>query len=115
VSTLGGRIHAAIGPAIGPCCYEVGPEVAEPFTAAFGQDVLQGRNLDLWTSAERALLAAGVEEVERVDLCTSCNPGAVLLAPPHREAARRPGSDRTCRLRPFALHTSASAPRSEAA
>jgi YfiH family protein len=74
VSTLGGRVHAAIGPAIGPCCYEVGPDVAEPFTAAFGQDVLQGRNLDLWTSAERALLAAGVEEVERVDLCTSCNP-----------------------------------------
>ena len=74
VSTLGGRIHAAIGPAIGPCCYEVGPEVAEPFTDAFGRDVLQGRKLDLWTSAERALLAAGVEEVERVDLCTSCNP-----------------------------------------
>jgi purine-nucleoside/S-methyl-5'-thioadenosine phosphorylase / adenosine deaminase len=74
VRVLGGRVHAAIGPAIGPCCYEVGPEVAEPFTAAFGRDVLQGRNLDLWTAAERALLAAGVEEVERVDLCTSCNP-----------------------------------------
>jgi YfiH family protein len=74
VNALGGRAHAAIGPAIGPCCYEVGPEVAEPFTAAFGPDVLQGRNLDLWTAAERALLSAGVEDVERVDLCTSCNP-----------------------------------------
>lgn len=74
VTTLGGRMHAAIGPAIGPCCYEVGPEVAEPFVAAFGPEVLQGRNLDLWTAAELALLAAGVEEVERVDLCTSCNP-----------------------------------------
>ena len=74
VSALGGRAHAAIGPAIGPCCYEVGPEVAEPFTAAFGPDVLQGRNLDLWTAAERALRSAGVEDVERVDLCTSCNP-----------------------------------------
>jgi copper oxidase (laccase) domain-containing protein len=52
----------------------VGLEVAEPFTSAFGPDLLRGRNLDLWTAAERALLAAGVEEVERVDLCTSCNP-----------------------------------------
>lgn len=74
VGALGGRTHAAIGPAIGPCCYEVGSEVAEPFTAAFGPDVLLGRNLDLWAAAERALRAAGVEEVERVDLCTSCNP-----------------------------------------
>ena len=74
VRALGGRAHAAIGPAIGPCCYEVGAEVAQPFAAAFGEDVLHGRNLDLWTAAERALRAAGVEEVERVDLCTSCNP-----------------------------------------
>jgi YfiH family protein len=74
VRALGGQVHAAVGPAIGPCCYEVGPEVAEPFVAAFGPDVLRGRNLDLWTAAERALLAAGAEQVERVDLCTSCNP-----------------------------------------
>ena len=74
VRALGGRSHAAIGPAIGPCCYEVGSDVAVPFTAAFGPDVLHGRNLDLWTAAERALRTAGVEEVERVDLCTSCNP-----------------------------------------
>ena len=74
VHALGGRAHAAIGPAIGPCCYEVGAEVAEPFTAAFGPDVLHGRNLDLWTAAERALRAVGVAEIERVDLCTSCNP-----------------------------------------
>jgi len=74
VRVLGGQTHAAIGPAIGPCCYEVGCDVADPFTAAFGPDVLHGRNLDLWTVAERALRAAGVAEVERVDLCTSCNP-----------------------------------------
>ena len=72
--TLGGRLQAAIGPAIGPCCYEVGPEVAEPLAAAFGHDVLRGRNADLWSAAERALREAGVAEVERVDLCTQCNP-----------------------------------------
>ena len=74
VDALGGGVRACIGPAIGPCCYEVGPEVGEPFARAFGADVVDGRRLDLWTSAERALRAAGVDEVERLDLCTACNP-----------------------------------------
>jgi polyphenol oxidase len=70
----GGRLAAMVGPAIGPCCYEVGDEVAEPFRTRFGADVVRGRMLDLWTSGERALRAAGVADVERVDLCTACNP-----------------------------------------
>jgi len=74
VRAVGGRLHAAVGPAIGPCCYEVGAEVAEPFAAAFGREVVRGRNLDLWSAAERALTDAGVERVERIDLCTYCNP-----------------------------------------
>jgi hypothetical protein len=73
-AAVGGELAACVGPAIGPCCYEVGTEVAEPAAAAFGDDVVRGRNLDLWTAAERALRAAGVERVERVDLCTHCNP-----------------------------------------
>ena len=71
---IGAHAAAVIGPAIGPCCYEVGPDVAEPFAARFGRDVLRGRNLDLWTSSERALREAGVQHVERLDLCTACNP-----------------------------------------
>jgi hypothetical protein len=70
----GGTLEAAVGPAIGPCCYEVGEEVAAPYRERFGEDVMRGRNLDLWTSAERALRAAGVEQVERFDRCTSCEP-----------------------------------------
>ena len=70
----GGCLAAAVGPGIGPCCYEVGDEVAEPFRAAFGDDVVPGRNLDLWTAAERALRAAGVDDVHRVDRCTACEP-----------------------------------------
>ena len=72
--TLGGRLQAAIGPAIGPCCYEVGEEVAKPFADAFGADVVRGRRLDLWSAAERALNEAGVDDVGRADLCTFCNP-----------------------------------------
>lgn len=73
-SVLGGSLRAAVGPAIGPCCYEVGPEVSEPFRLRFGSDVVESRMLDLWTAAERALRDAGVTTVERFDLCTSCNP-----------------------------------------
>jgi YfiH family protein len=74
VRALGSRtLAAAIGPSIGPCCYEVGEEVATPFRQAFGDDVVRDGKLDLWTSAERALRAAGVESVERTDVCTSCD------------------------------------------
>ena len=71
VRALGeGRKAAVIGPAIGPCCYEVGPEVAE----RFDDDLTNNGMLDLWEAAERALRRAGVDEVERVNLCTRCNP-----------------------------------------
>jgi polyphenol oxidase len=66
-------LTAAIGPSIGPCCYDVGEEVAAPFREAFGDDVVRDGKLDLWTSAERALRAAGCEHVDRFDICTSCD------------------------------------------
>jgi YfiH family protein len=74
VRALGGRVAAAIGPAAGPCCYEVGPEVREPYRSRFGAEVLRGRNLDLWRASELALAGAGVQEIHRVDVCTICNP-----------------------------------------
>jgi YfiH family protein len=61
---------AAVGPGIGPCCYEVGPEVLERFAGMNG--VANGRMLDLRAAAERKLREAGVARVEHVDLCTSC-------------------------------------------
>jgi YfiH family protein len=74
VAALGGRrLAAAVGPGIGPCCYEVGEEIADAYRARFGGEALRGRNLDLWTVAERLLREAGVERIERVDVCTACN------------------------------------------
>jgi polyphenol oxidase len=69
-----GPLAAAIGPGIGPCCYEVGEEVAGPYRERFGEDVLRERNLDLPEAAARALRAAGVEPVERSSHCTACEP-----------------------------------------
>jgi len=70
----GGSFTAAIGPGIGPCCYEVGEDVAGPFRAAFGDGIVRENRLDLWSAAEQALRAAGSEDVERTDLCTYCHP-----------------------------------------
>jgi YfiH family protein len=75
VAALGdGRLAAAIGPGIGPCCYEVGADVADPFEAAFGGEVLVDGRLDLWRAADLALTRAGVGDVERTDLCSYCHP-----------------------------------------
>ena len=63
---------AALGPAIGPCCYEVGPEVLERFEDLEG--VARDRNLDLRAVAEQRLRATGVERIKHVEHCTSCRP-----------------------------------------
>ena len=66
VAAVGGPLAAVVGPGIGPCCYEVGPDVARQFGAT-------GPTLDLRAVAERALRAAGVASVEHADLCTACD------------------------------------------
>jgi len=70
----GGELAAAVGPAIGPCCYQVGEEVAAPYRERFGVDVMRGRNLDLPLAVERALEEAGIDSVEHTDICTACHP-----------------------------------------
>jgi purine-nucleoside/S-methyl-5'-thioadenosine phosphorylase / adenosine deaminase len=61
---------AAIGPGIGPCCYEVGEEVLGTFVDL--RDIADGRMLDLPEVARRRLAEAGVERIESAGLCTSC-------------------------------------------
>ena len=61
-------LSAAIGPAIGNCCYEVGPEVAQHFGR-------EGRvRLDLAALNRQQLLEAGVPAgtVYTAGLCTAC-------------------------------------------
>jgi YfiH family protein len=68
-----GATSAAIGPGIGPCCYEVGTEVLEAFTD-LGEEIADGRMLDLPEISRRLLARAGVKQVESAGLCTFCNP-----------------------------------------
>lgn len=63
---------AAVGPGIGQCCYEVGTEVLDAFAAY--DDVADGRMLNLRAIADQQLRAAGIDQVEHVDYCTSCRP-----------------------------------------
>jgi copper oxidase (laccase) domain-containing protein len=74
VAALGGRLAAAVGPGIGPCCYEVSAEIAHTYRSRFGPEAFKGRKLDLWTVSERVLRDAGVQSIERFDLCTACHP-----------------------------------------
>ena len=61
---------AAVGPGIGVCCYEVGPEVGRAFQDVPG--AVRGRMLDLRVVAEARLREAGVDDITHVNLCTSC-------------------------------------------
>jgi polyphenol oxidase len=70
-----------IGPAIGPCCYEVGPEVMAAARQSFNEiDALftQRNNqtgqahFDLWEANRQQLAAAGVRQIILSGLCTAC-------------------------------------------
>lgn len=74
------EIVAGIGPSIGPCCFEVGPEVVFAFKRAFPNVwplwLREGANgkarLDLWEANAAQLRAVGVREIEVAGVCTRC-------------------------------------------
>lgn len=76
---------AAVGPSIGACCYTVGEEVRERFTAEFGYGEELFRTVsaeggsqlrvDLWEANRRQLLEAGLDaaKITVVGECTGCS------------------------------------------
>lgn len=79
-----GDIRAAIGPAIGPCCYEVDGPVIDQVNQEFGAEAVHllrphrpGYSLfDLWEANRRVLLAAGIPDrnIATARMCTHCSP-----------------------------------------
>jgi YfiH family protein len=81
------RLIAAIGPAIGPCCYQVGGDVRQAFLDAGHHSALVERwfapqtggrfLLDMWAATREQLEGAGMQPVRihSVDLCTLTHAG----------------------------------------
>jgi YfiH family protein len=71
---------AWIGPAIGPCCYEVGPDVEQSVAASATRSCVvaqtgSGRtHLDLQAAVHHQLERAGVTAIDVVRACTHCRP-----------------------------------------
>jgi YfiH family protein len=76
-----GEVEACVGPAIGPCCYEVGPEVRRAFERGSGDvtAVAFSRRgdrdvLDLRRAVLALLETAGVRGASAIGPCTRCTP-----------------------------------------
>jgi hypothetical protein len=86
MAELGARaadLRIAIGPSIGPCCFEVGPEVVAAVEAAFPGARAAGAiieraprpHVDLWLLNRMAAESRGVApaSIDVAALCTSCD------------------------------------------
>lgn len=73
-------VIAAVGPSIGPCCYEVGPDLAAHFSSHpesstwFTRDAKP--HLDLWRASRNQLARAGIppNQIHVCELCTFDHP-----------------------------------------
>jgi len=74
-----GELVAAVGPRIGPCCFEVGPEVVDALgrhapTAVFLRERAGRRpTVDLGALAAQILCSFGLRQVEVLPGCTCCD------------------------------------------
>ncbi len=74
------HIRVALGPSIGPCCFEVGPEVVAEFRAKLGEVpglVVKGPakdHIDLRVATRTILERAGVVHIDDAPPCTRCHP-----------------------------------------
>jgi hypothetical protein len=78
-------VYVGMGPAIGACCFEVGPEVVAAFRDADADaesSIRAGSHvrIDLLDANRRQAIAAGVhaERIAAANLCTACRPDLLL-------------------------------------
>jgi len=93
--TQPGDLHAAIGPGIGKCCYEVGAEVAAMFETQGPKGQVSGgqgsSHIDLAGENRRQLEEVGVTpgRIYASNLCTMCRPEEFHSFRRDKEAAGR--------------------------
>lgn len=97
------NIRAAIGPAIGQCCFETDADVPEALRKALGDEVepfieVRGakHHIDLKSVNALWLRKAGVENIDICDHCTSCRPDLYW-------SHRKMGNDRGAQIAMIAL------------
>jgi YfiH family protein len=78
-------IEAAIGPGIGACCFEVGPEVAREFGP---WDSEEKTCLDLSRINRLQLEGSGVRKIHESGLCTMCGTGFYSFRREREQAGR---------------------------
>lgn len=71
------NIYAAIGPSIGPCCFETGLEVADSFVAQGFGNFVEYKNekayINLWDVNTSLLKNCGVKNISIANICTVCH------------------------------------------
>lgn len=93
------EIQVAIGPSIGPCCFEVHEDVQSEFAKRFGEaaDFItydaqkQKYHIDLWACNRQSLLDAGILEENLIvsGICTCCHSELFFS---HRKTAGKRGT-----------------------
>ncbi len=84
------NLRAAIGPSIGVCCYEIGPEVARQFGVEAHHAVHpNGLHLNLAALSEMQLRNAGVSDIWKSAECTFCASSRFYSFRREREEAGR--------------------------
>lgn len=85
-----GDLDILIGPTLGVCCFEVGPEVAEQFPAAVVRDGKPRPHVDLCGAVIERLVEAGAtrSRLRASRICTRCHQHLMYS---HRGSAGGPG------------------------
>lgn len=89
------RIEAAVGPSIGPCCFETGEEVACEFERKLVTKCENGKyKVDLWKANKEILMDCGLknENIDILKLCTICNSDVLYSYRVHKEETGRMGA-----------------------
>lgn len=85
-------IAAAIGPCIGPCCFEFGPEAIDIFPPEYiSQTSNKKYMIDLWTYNKDKMTEAGLsaDNIDISRICTACNADKFYSYRTHKDKTGR--------------------------